>query len=70
VTPHLAYAALVLIGVAVAIIREGVTASLVNNLAWALVFIAVFSPFVYAALPHGQRAASPVRLSRKSLARV
>lgn len=70
VIPHLAYILLVIVGVGVAIAREGVTASLINNLAWALVFIGVFSPFIYAALPQGQGASSPIRLPRRRKALV
>lgn len=68
VTPHLAYIALVFIGVGVALLREGVSASLINNLAWALVFIGVFSPFIYAALPHAAVERKPVSILRRKKA--
>jgi cellulose synthase (UDP-forming) len=51
VTPHLAYILLTAAGVGVAIWREGLNASLLSNLAWALFNIAVFLPFISAALP-------------------
>lgn len=49
--PHLIYVALVIIGVPVALAREGFSASLVNNLAWAGFNISVFMPFIFAAVP-------------------
>ncbi len=51
VTPHLVYIGLVVVGIPIAIMREGFSASLVNNLAWALFNIGVFVPFIYAAAP-------------------
>ena len=49
VTPHLVYIALVVLGVIVAFMREGLSASLLSNLAWAVIYIAVFAPFIMAA---------------------
>lgn len=49
VTPHLVYIGLVLIGAVVAFIREGLSASLLSNLAWAIIYIAIFVPFIMAA---------------------
>lgn len=61
VIPHLAYIALVFIGFGVSLWREGMSASLINNLAWSLVFICIFTPFIYAALPHERaRSMAPV----------
>lgn len=51
VTPHMAYILIVMIGIAVAITREGFSASVVNNIAWALLNVSVFTPFILAALP-------------------
>lgn len=51
VLPHLAYIVLAVIGVFVAYWREGVSASLITNASWALMYIAVFMPFILAALP-------------------
>lgn len=61
-TPHLVYTALVVIGVAIAIAREGVTASVMTNTAWALLNVGVFVPFILAASPLAPRvkAKSPV----------
>jgi cellulose synthase (UDP-forming) len=51
VTPHIAYIALVFTAIPVAVLREGMTASVVNNVAWALFSIGVFTPFIRAAAP-------------------
>ena len=51
VAPHLTYVALVCIGTIVALMREGLSPSFVNNLAWALFNIGVFVPFMHAAAP-------------------
>lgn len=49
--PHITYIALALIGTVVGLLREGVSASLLANLAWALVNVIVFIPFIKAASP-------------------
>lgn len=51
VWPQIAYIALVVVGVAVAFVRESFSASFVANVAWAIINIAVFIPFIKAALP-------------------
>lgn len=51
VIPHITYIVLVCIGIVVALAREGVSASLINNVAWSLVNIAIVLPFIRAALP-------------------
>jgi cellulose synthase (UDP-forming) len=48
---HLIYVALVAVGIVVAYMREGLSASLANNVAWAAINIAIFTPFMRAALP-------------------
>ena len=55
-TAHLAYISLALFGCVVALSREGLSASLVNNLAWAGLNIAIFVPFIKASLPPGGKA--------------
>lgn len=55
VLPHLVYVGLVVIGVTVALLRDGLNASVVNNLSWALLYIAIFAPFIAAALPSRQK---------------
>ena len=49
--PHLIYIALAVIGVAIALAREGLSASLLANLAWVLVNIVAFIPFIMASAP-------------------
>ncbi|MBI2410063.1 glycosyltransferase [Candidatus Kaiserbacteria bacterium] len=48
---HIAYIALVVVGIPVAIVREGISASLLNNGAWAVMNSAVFIPIIRAAWP-------------------
>jgi cellulose synthase (UDP-forming) len=57
--PHLVYIALSIAGVAVALSREGISASLLANLAWVLVNIAAFIPFILASAPPLKRRAKP-----------
>lgn len=51
VSLHIAYLVLVYVGVVFAFARDGVTASLINNVAWALLNVAILVPFIRAALP-------------------
>jgi cellulose synthase (UDP-forming) len=51
VTPHFIYIGLTVVGIGFAYLREGFSASLINNTAWALVNIAVMYPFIRAAMP-------------------
>lgn len=51
VAAHITYVLLVIIGFIYAFIREGLSASLINNAAWAALFVVVFSYFIYAAAP-------------------
>jgi cellulose synthase (UDP-forming) len=56
---HLVYIALFVVGLPVAFMREGFSASLANNCAWALLNIVLFSPFIRAALPERAEERSP-----------
>jgi cellulose synthase (UDP-forming) len=57
---HIAYIILALAGIPVAIMREGVSASLINNCAWVLLVVVTFLPIIKAALPEKvKRVASP-----------
>jgi len=49
VAPHLIYIGLVVTGVAWGVMREGWSASMLSNIAWALIYIAAFAPFIAAA---------------------
>jgi cellulose synthase (UDP-forming) len=48
---HILYIAVVLAGIPVALVREGLSASLLNNVAWAFLNAIIFLPFIRAALP-------------------
>ncbi|MES2985548.1 MAG: glycosyltransferase [Patescibacteria group bacterium] len=52
ILPHISYIVLFVVGFTVAVMREGLSASVVNNTAWALFSIGVFVPFMRAAMPH------------------
>ncbi|MDB5254651.1 MAG: hypothetical protein JWL92_27 [Candidatus Nomurabacteria bacterium] len=54
VRPHIAYIILVAIGIAYALYREGLTASVVANTAWAVLNAAIFSEFIFAAMPNNK----------------
>lgn len=56
---HILYIALFIIGIPVAVVREGVSASLINNAAWALMNSAILLPFIRAAVPQGEEAPVP-----------
>lgn len=66
---HIAYIVAALGGIPIAISREGLSASLMNNLAWVAVNSAIMMPFILAALPqknkqhvpHVQETMEPVR---------
>lgn len=49
VAPHIIYITVVAIGVTWGVVREGWSASMLSNIAWALVYIAAFVPFIAAA---------------------
>lgn len=49
VTPHIIYIILVAIGIAWGVIREGLSGSMLSNIAWTFIYIAAFIPFISAA---------------------
>ena len=51
VTPHFVYFGVAGLGIVVALMREGVTASFVTNASWVLIYLATFLPFIVAASP-------------------
>lgn len=55
VLPHLIYIGLVFAGVTWGVMREGWSASMLSNIAWAVLYIAAFAPFIAAAF-EGSRA--------------
>ncbi len=62
---HIGYVVVALFGLVVAFAREGLSASLINNAAWALFTTAVFVPFIRASLP--QKKAEPEPLKTPAL---
>ncbi|HYF12716.1 MAG TPA: glycosyltransferase [Candidatus Paceibacterota bacterium] len=52
---HIAYIGAAVVGVPYSIWREGFSASLINNIAWALVVIVTFLPIIRTALPEDQK---------------
>jgi cellulose synthase (UDP-forming) len=67
VWPHMLYIALAVVGVGVALIREGLTASLLANLAWIVVNAVAFMPFILAAAPKRQLGKRWLRKNNKNL---
>jgi cellulose synthase (UDP-forming) len=51
--PHIGYIALALAGMCVALAREGLSPSVVNNVAWSAFNIGMFLPYIAAAAPEG-----------------
>lgn len=49
VAPHLIYIGLVVVGVLWALMREGLSPSVLSNVAWSFIYIAAFIPFIAAA---------------------
>lgn len=56
--PHLTYLVLATIGLGIALIREGLSAAVIANLAWVVLTVALFWPFIVAALPQ-ENASAP-----------
>jgi cellulose synthase (UDP-forming) len=56
---HIGYIVLTVLGVGVALVREGVSAALINNAAWAILNVSIFVPFIRASLPQRSRAPAP-----------
>jgi len=54
VIPHLIYYVLAVIGIATGIIREGLNAAVIANMAWVFFNMAIFLPFIVAAMPAGE----------------
>ncbi|MDE1941040.1 MAG: glycosyltransferase [Patescibacteria group bacterium] len=71
VMPHFGYVTLCLVGLAVAITRDGLSASVMSNAAWAILNASVFGQYAAAAMPERAIKAAPSfsRTSRKETAR-
>lgn len=61
VIPHILYVFIAAVGLVVAVMRDGMTASVMSNLAWAVLNTAIFSEFMSAALPQKNPAMEPAR---------
>ncbi|MDB5162067.1 MAG: hypothetical protein JWM52_575 [Candidatus Saccharibacteria bacterium] len=61
VAPHLIFIGLTMIGIAWGVVREGWSASMLSNIAWAFIYIAAFSPFIVAAFER-ERTPEPVKV--------
>ena len=55
VIPHIVYFIATLVGLGVAVARDGVGASVVTNACWALLTCALLAPVIYAAAPQRRR---------------
>lgn len=64
VWPHFVFIGVVIIGVGVGVLREGWSASLISNMAWAGLYIAIFIPFIHAAI---EKQARPSGAHQKAL---
>ncbi len=58
VWPHLLYIALAVIGIGFGAFREGFTPSIITNIAWTMIYVAIFMPFINAAFEKEKIAAS------------
>jgi cellulose synthase (UDP-forming) len=60
---HIAYIVVATVGIVYALLREGPSASLINNIAWVLLVIVTFLPIIKAAIPEKEvvRAPAPPR---------
>lgn len=49
VAPHLVYIIAAIVGVAIGVFREGFTPSIITNIAWTMIYVVIFMPFINAA---------------------
>ncbi|RWZ78308.1 MAG: hypothetical protein EOT05_00900 [Candidatus Microsaccharimonas sossegonensis] len=64
VIPHLTYIGLVITGVTWGVMREGWSASMLSNIAWACIYIAAFVPFISAAFEGSRNVSKQKRTTR------
>ncbi|MDB5179744.1 MAG: hypothetical protein JWN12_376 [Candidatus Saccharibacteria bacterium] len=67
VLPHLIYIGLVIAGVAWGVVREGWSASMLSNIAWAFIYIAAFAPFISAAFEGSRKVSSSKNTKLKKM---
>lgn len=65
--PHIIYILLVVIGISYGVIREGLSASILSNAAWAFVYVAIFAPFISAAFSRAEES-EPVAIQPEAKA--
>lgn len=63
VLPHLIYIGLVIVGIVIGIAREGLTPSIITNIAWTMIYVAIFMPFINAAFEKEKPIATDARVS-------
>jgi cellulose synthase (UDP-forming) len=56
---HIIYSVVILVGIGLAIYRDGISPSLITNASWGLLYIALFLPFIRAAMSARMAAALP-----------
>jgi cellulose synthase (UDP-forming) len=59
VLPHLIYIGLVFVGIAWGTMREGWSASMLSNIAWAFIYVGAFAPFISAAFEGSRKVSKP-----------
>lgn len=57
VIPHLLYIIIAGVGLTLALGREGLSASVLSNIAWVMIYIVIFAPFILAAAGRGVKPA-------------
>ncbi len=51
VWPHIAYDVLAIVGIGLGLLREGLSASMIANIGWTVLYMAIFTQFILVALP-------------------
>jgi cellulose synthase (UDP-forming) len=67
VLPHLTYIGLVATGAVWGVMREGWSASMLSNIAWAFIYVAAFVPFIFAAFEGSRKAPKPKSTKLKEI---
>jgi cellulose synthase (UDP-forming) len=69
VIPHIIYVVLVAVGIAYAILRDGLVPSVITNFAWAVLNTAIFTEFIGTALPNSFMASSEFEVRKRPKAK-
>lgn len=67
VSSHILYIALGIGSFIVALMREGLSASVLSNVAWILIYIAIFAPFISAAMQKSPEENTPLDITNRQL---